>query len=162
MSRCKRCGAAIVWLRTIKGNLMPCNAGAAHDREIFDLKKGNVSHWSTCPHAKESRNANRNKSAHQKTVTVKLDSIRHHDHDAGLQSGRQSGVSDKPHHGHDWNPKGHSTDTRSGQENADIASYHHYDKMRGEFVYTTRDGREKRIPEAQFIVPPAIPPELTL
>jgi len=75
MATCKSCGAAIIWVKTKVGKMMPCNpemylyTGGKKDRlvsaegeimacEIIDGVDGRVClgagykpHWSTCPNA---------------------------------------------------------------------------------------------------------------
>lgn len=69
MSRCRSCGAAITWARSEDGRAMPIDkdpvAGgnlvvengvarvAAPD--LFDQRPRHVSHFATCPQAKEHR-----------------------------------------------------------------------------------------------------------
>ena len=76
---CKACGRSIVWIRTIKGKSMPCDAEPIPYMETpkgkekivtpngeiisctFDAKPeemtgiGYISHWSTCPQASSFR-----------------------------------------------------------------------------------------------------------
>lgn len=83
MSKCKSCGAEIVWIRTAGGKNMPLNAekhyfhrwtdGDLHPRETFftesgaafagygtvkedpEAMEGRVSHFATCPFADQHR-----------------------------------------------------------------------------------------------------------
>ena len=84
-SRCRSCGAPIVWLRTPTGSAMPCNpelvdfwhtaqgeerfvtedgrtlAGSRSQPGLFspDPRKGYIPHWATCPHADKHRKGRR-------------------------------------------------------------------------------------------------------
>ena len=54
MSECRSCHAAIVWVRTENGKMMPCNI----DAKVIKDPDGRVwvrleSHWSSCPDAKK-------------------------------------------------------------------------------------------------------------
>lgn len=47
---CKSCKASIIWLKTTAGSNMPTDStSVGPDDKVFDLKKGHVSHWATCP-----------------------------------------------------------------------------------------------------------------
>lgn len=82
MSRCRSCGAPIYWIRTRSKNLMPCDEKLIPykaDRKGKDFvvtEEGDVircrlefdgfptgmariSHWATCPNAKEHRKPKR-------------------------------------------------------------------------------------------------------
>jgi hypothetical protein len=53
---CRRCGARIVFLRTIKGNAMPVDAGTVKEGDTLFLKhEGHMPHWATCKFANEFR-----------------------------------------------------------------------------------------------------------
>ncbi len=57
MAECKSCGAIIVWLRTKQGHNMPVDYHTFNtgDPGIFDLKRGHISHFATCPNASRHR-----------------------------------------------------------------------------------------------------------
>ena len=57
MSECRSCNAAIVWLTTKQGNSMPVDATTFNqgDDRVFDVKKGHISHFATCPNADKHR-----------------------------------------------------------------------------------------------------------
>lgn len=80
MSKCKSCGAPLVWIRTTAGKNMPCNAEPVR----FDYKLGSkdkvvtengevlpaeirsdgsetgyIPHWATCPEADKHRKRGR-------------------------------------------------------------------------------------------------------
>lgn len=79
MAKCKSCGADIIWIKTVTGKSMPCNAEAVicwkkpkgkatvitPNGETYradlegDLDKatgiGYIPHWATCPQAKNFR-----------------------------------------------------------------------------------------------------------
>lgn len=82
MSKCKSCGAEIVWIKTAAGKSMPCNAAAvtywknSRGKHTIitpngetvrcdiegDLNKatgiGYIPHWATCPAAKDFKKQN--------------------------------------------------------------------------------------------------------
>lgn len=50
MNKCKGCNAEIIWIETVKGKIMPCNA----EKTTIVTKEGKtvigyVPHWATCP-----------------------------------------------------------------------------------------------------------------
>lgn len=54
MAKCKGCGAEILWITTILGKQMPCNA----EKTTIFLENGTTSigyipHWATCPEYKK-------------------------------------------------------------------------------------------------------------
>lgn len=56
MSKCKGCGAEIVWIQTENGKSMPCNAEkvtivTADGKTVT----GHIPHWATCPAATSFR-----------------------------------------------------------------------------------------------------------
>lgn len=52
---CRSCGASIIWLKTRAGKKMPVDAASVDGLEhIFEYGK-HVSHFSTCPNAKQHR-----------------------------------------------------------------------------------------------------------
>lgn len=53
LSKCKSCGAAIVWLRTKNDKPMPCDSSSVTPGETKFLESSrHVPHWQTCPSAK--------------------------------------------------------------------------------------------------------------
>lgn len=72
---CKTCGAAIIWAKTAKGARTPLDAKPVRVAELVEdpetgkeivqdglfviggAHTGHVSHWATCPQAKEHRRA---------------------------------------------------------------------------------------------------------
>jgi len=63
-SRCKSCGAAILWAVTPKGKNTPLDAKKVRVAQLMDLggtlkieeaHEGHLSHWATCPTADEHR-----------------------------------------------------------------------------------------------------------
>lgn len=81
MSKCKACGAEIKWIRTVTGKMMPVDTkqvsyrydpqgtltlltmdGRVITKAVLDLNSddfGYVSHFATCPAAKEFRRRNK-------------------------------------------------------------------------------------------------------
>ena len=61
MSKCKGCGAEIIWVRTPSGAMMPLDAKPekrgvvqpAHPGPIVHIKDTYMPHWASCKHAKE-------------------------------------------------------------------------------------------------------------
>jgi len=54
--KCRACLRPLIFLKTVKGNWMPCNAETVKEgEEIFLPAKGHISHFSDCPKAKEFR-----------------------------------------------------------------------------------------------------------
>lgn len=52
MAKCKSCGAEIVWITTINGKSMPCNAEKTTIvTEDGKTITGHISHFATCPQA---------------------------------------------------------------------------------------------------------------
>lgn len=54
MAKCKGCGAEIIWITTIFGKQMPCNAEKT--TIITDGGQtitGHIPHWATCPKYKD-------------------------------------------------------------------------------------------------------------
>ncbi len=49
-SRCKSCGAGIVWIETDRGKAMPLSVATIEERAGFRFA---LSHFSDCPEAKE-------------------------------------------------------------------------------------------------------------
>ena len=50
MAKCKGCGAEIVWIKTINGKNMPCNAEKTTIiTEKGETITGHIPHWATCP-----------------------------------------------------------------------------------------------------------------
>lgn len=91
VKKCKFCGAPIVWLKTLNGRPMPCNAEAVKHQENYKGKdvivlsdgkvikatvvnpnggglapivdgEGYISHFATCTHANEARQPRRTDS----------------------------------------------------------------------------------------------------
>lgn len=63
MSKCKGCGAEIVWIQTENGKSMPCNAEkvtivTADGKTVT----GHIPHWATCAVAEKFRGKNGNKA----------------------------------------------------------------------------------------------------
>lgn len=54
ITKCRGCGADIVWLKTSSGKNIPVNYKKDVDFKIFD-PKNHEAHFSTCPQAKEFR-----------------------------------------------------------------------------------------------------------
>lgn len=55
IQKCRSCGAGVVFLRTRKGKLMPCDAETVeHDDYYFDYNKHRT-HFETCPDAGDWR-----------------------------------------------------------------------------------------------------------
>ncbi len=61
-SKCRSCGAYIIWLKTSTGKNIPVDADSLDDVEIeggekpiFDAKAGHISHFATCPNADKHR-----------------------------------------------------------------------------------------------------------
>ena len=56
MSQCRSCGAEIVWMKTGSGKNIPVDAETVADEgaTIFDPEQM-ISHFATCPEAKEWR-----------------------------------------------------------------------------------------------------------
>jgi len=53
--KCKSCGKAVVWLRTLRGKSMPVNADTVEPGEKeFNYKK-HISHFADCPQANKWR-----------------------------------------------------------------------------------------------------------
>jgi hypothetical protein len=62
ISRCRSCDESIVWMRTDAGKNVPVNADSVDEADLdfnevrqpmFDETKDHVSHFKTCPHAKQ-------------------------------------------------------------------------------------------------------------
>ena len=51
MSRCRSCGAEIVWVKTMSRKLMPVDAGTWEEGDEFYKPQKHVSHFATCPQA---------------------------------------------------------------------------------------------------------------
>ncbi len=54
MAKCKGCGKEIVWITTISGKSMPCDAEKT--TIITDEGRaftGHIHHWATCPKAQD-------------------------------------------------------------------------------------------------------------
>jgi hypothetical protein len=50
MSKCKGCQAEIVWIKTVNGKNMPCNAEKITIvTEEGQTVVGYIPHWATCP-----------------------------------------------------------------------------------------------------------------
>lgn len=79
-TKCKSCGAFIIWIKTIKGKSMPCNAGKVfyienvNGKDIIvtpngevvrgdinenGTKEGYISHFATCSNANKHRRNNK-------------------------------------------------------------------------------------------------------
>jgi hypothetical protein len=59
---CRRCGARIMFLRTMKNNAMPVNAETVKEGDTMFLKhEGHVPHWATCKFAAEFRRQKKGK-----------------------------------------------------------------------------------------------------
>ncbi len=53
---CRLCGAAIVWIRTVGGKAMPCDAKVLSVTTDAGMQvRGRESHFATCPRAAEVR-----------------------------------------------------------------------------------------------------------
>lgn len=49
ISKCRSCGAAILWMKTKKGKNIPVDWDIRFiDDELFSMPAGHVAHWSTC------------------------------------------------------------------------------------------------------------------
>jgi hypothetical protein len=72
-SKCKSCGAAIVWAKTVSGKLAPFDAeshedgtfvigsdGVARFDDMLIARQGYRSHFATCPNAAKHRKKNPN------------------------------------------------------------------------------------------------------
>ena len=56
MTKCRSCGALIVWLTTSTGKLMPVDAASVKPgTQMFSAEAGHVSHFATCPNAAKHR-----------------------------------------------------------------------------------------------------------
>lgn len=54
MSKCKGCGAEIVWIKTAAGKSMPCNSDKVTIvTEDGKTATGYIPHWATCPAAQK-------------------------------------------------------------------------------------------------------------
>ena len=55
-SQCKTCRAPIVWMMTKQGTKMPVDCSSVRDGgKLFDVEKGHVSHFATCPNSRHHR-----------------------------------------------------------------------------------------------------------
>jgi hypothetical protein len=54
-TKCRTCGAPIIWLKTANGKAMPVNANAVEEGDTVFIPKRHKSHFSTCPQAAEWR-----------------------------------------------------------------------------------------------------------
>lgn len=60
-SKCRACGAAMLWIKTANGRSMPVDAKPIRvmirreGEDVFDVVSGFVSHFSTCPAAEQFR-----------------------------------------------------------------------------------------------------------
>ena len=53
MPKCKGCQAEIIWIKTVNGKNMPCNAEKTTIvTEGGETIVGHIPHWSTCPQFK--------------------------------------------------------------------------------------------------------------
>ena len=60
MSVCKGCGKEIVWITTVNGKSMPCDAEKTTIvTEAGHTVQGYIPHWSTCPKYKEFKKGER-------------------------------------------------------------------------------------------------------
>jgi len=56
ITRCKSCRARIIWLRTQAGKNMPVDADSVNpEDDEFEVAKGHISHFSTCPNSDQHR-----------------------------------------------------------------------------------------------------------
>lgn len=54
--QCKTCQAPIVWMPTKQGKSMPVDAHTVGDGDqVFDVTRGHISHFATCPQADDHR-----------------------------------------------------------------------------------------------------------
>ena len=58
-NKCRKCKAAIVFVRTAKGKQMPVNAETWTQGEVLYNPEKHVSHFATCPAAAHFRKADR-------------------------------------------------------------------------------------------------------
>ncbi len=62
MSKCKGCGAEIVWIKTKSGKAMPCDTNKVIIvTDEGETVAGYTPHWATCPAAKRFKQAKTNK-----------------------------------------------------------------------------------------------------
>ena len=53
MRKCKGCQAEIIWIKTVNGTNMPCNAEKTTVvTESGETVIGHIPHWATCPAVK--------------------------------------------------------------------------------------------------------------
>ena len=54
---CRGCGAAILWVETISGKAMPCEASLTLERDASDRwwVSSSAAHWAHCPASPEFR-----------------------------------------------------------------------------------------------------------
>lgn len=75
-TQCKSCNRDIVWMGTYAGKKMPVDADTVPDTfeegDIFDKRKGMVSHFDTCPNASQHRAGGRSSAP---TNQEKYDSL---------------------------------------------------------------------------------------
>lgn len=58
MPKCKGCQAEIIWIKTVNGKNMPCNAEKTTIvTESGETIVGHIPHWSTCPYFKKFKRA---------------------------------------------------------------------------------------------------------
>lgn len=63
MSKCKACGAEIVWITMESGKTMPCDANKVTIvTESGKTVKGYIPHWATCPAAKRFKQSGKVKN----------------------------------------------------------------------------------------------------
>lgn len=55
MKTCRSCEAPIVWLKTATGKAMPVDASSVQPGDTLFVPGLHVSHFATCPDAKEHR-----------------------------------------------------------------------------------------------------------
>lgn len=62
MSKCKGCGAEIVWIKTPAGKAMPCDPNKVIIvTDEGETVAGYTPHWASCPAAKRFKQAKTNK-----------------------------------------------------------------------------------------------------
>lgn len=59
MSKCKGCGADIIWIKTKNNKIMPCNSvKTTVVTEQGETIIGHIPHWATCPKSTEFKEKN--------------------------------------------------------------------------------------------------------
>lgn len=63
ITKCKGCGAKIIFMKSSTGKLVPCNAESVEAEDIFYNRNKHMAHFATCPKADVFRRAKRMKEA---------------------------------------------------------------------------------------------------